>query len=308
MSPWRAARPCASSFVVGQAHARGTCGELVQGVLRTGEHFHVTCPILRRASVLVHVRPASELRVEGLPQGKDKLARALAATARFLGTGPVSIEASTRSALAVGKGMGSSTADVVAGARALALAYGVHLTPAELARIATSIELSDGSMYEGIVAFCRRTGELVRRYAWYPRFALAIAIPPNSVRTESVDFTGKARFARHFEDLLSVLDEAERAHDPFGFAHAATCSAIYNQPFLANELFAHLRRQQARLGAAGLVIGHTGTLAGLLYPLDEAGASAEADALERARFAASSLAAKLPSVQVVVTLTPQRAS
>ena len=303
MAPWRAARPVTERALAGWARAEGTCGELVQGVLATGEHFHVTCPIRWRAAVALRARPAPVLRVAGLPRGKEKLARALAATARLLGTGPVAIEASPSSVLPVGKGMGSSTADVVAGARALASAYGVVLAPAQLARIATAIELSDGTMYDGVVAFCRRTGEVLRQYPWHPRFAVVMAIPPGRVRTESVDFAGKARLTRQFDHLLACLDEAAARRDPLPFAHAATRSAAFNQPFLANRLFERLREEQARLGAAGVVVGHTGTLAGLLYPLDAQATDAEAEALERARFAARALASRLSRVRLAVTLT-----
>jgi L-threonine kinase len=301
-----AARSVDGGTLVGRAQAVGTCGELVQGVLASGEHFHVTLPIDWRGEVALRVRSAPDVTVDGLARGKEKLARALVATASLLGTGPVAIEVKSSSTLPVGRGMGSSTADVVAGARALADAVDAVLAPEQLAGIATGIERSDGTMYDGVVAFCPRTGQLLRRYPWHPRFAVVMAIPPEQVRTESVDFTGKVALAPHFEQLLADLDEAAVDRDPFAFADAATRSATLNQPFLVNRLFDELRQRQARLGAAGTVIGHTGTVAGLLFPVDEHVADGTAEALGRARFAAEALAPSLTRARLAVTLTSGR--
>lgn len=108
----------------GRATAPGTCGELVQGVLASGDHFHGTCPIERGPTVALQARSARQNLVTGLAGGQAKLAQALLRTARVLGTGPLAITMATRSELYVGKVMGSSTADIVAGARALAAAHG----------------------------------------------------------------------------------------------------------------------------------------------------------------------------------------
>ncbi len=295
----------------GRATARGTCGELVQGVLASGEHFHVTCPIERGATVALQARGARRNLVTGLADDQAKLGQALLHTARVLGTGPLAITVATRSELHVGKGMGSSTADIVAGARALAAAHGASLSPAQLARIATAIEPSDGTMYPGVVAFCRQTGDVVRAFSWHPRFAAVMVLPPRTVATDSVDLGGKARLATAFEELLACLDDAVERRDPLPFAQVATRSAALNQRVLPNRLFGALAALRARLGAAGVVVGHTGTLGGLLYPFLHDEPESAADALERARRAAA-LLRSLPlagaAVEVAVTAAPPPAA
>ncbi len=221
-------------------------------MLASGEHFHVTCPIMSGTSVALIVRPAPELTTSGLTDRQVKLELALASTARFLRIGPVAVVVASRSQLQVAKGMGSSTADIVTGARALACAYGTTLTPGQLARVTTGIELSDGTMCPGIISFCRQSGEVLREFSWYPRFAVVIVIPRDSVVTESVEFARKARFAGEFEHVLACLDDAAARQDQLPFAHAATRSATINQEYLPNRLFDLLCREQARLGAAGL--------------------------------------------------------
>ena len=303
--PARHAIPLGSRrWRAGWATAPGTCGELVQGVLASGEHFHVTCPISSGTTVTLWARPSATLSIAGLIGNQAKLGRALASAARLLETGPVAIVVSSRSQLQVAKGMGSSTADIVAGARAMASAYGATLIPSQLAGIATEIEVSDGTMYPGIVAFCRRTGEVLREFSWYPRFAVVMVIPRDTVVTDTVDFAGKRRFASEFEQLLACLDEAAAGRDPLAFARAATRSAAINQEYLPNPLFGLLHGEMARLGAAGVVVGHTGTLAGLLYPFPSEEPRSQEEALTKARRAARALRAAVPrDAQIAITLT-----
>ena len=93
-----------------------------------------------------------------IDRGLDKLEQSLYETARILQLEPLEMRVDHWSDLDVGKGMGSSTADIVAGARAVVAACDCSLSPEQLARIATSIESSDGSMYPGIVAFNQKLG------------------------------------------------------------------------------------------------------------------------------------------------------
>ncbi|BAS29330.1 GHMP family kinase ATP-binding protein [Limnochorda pilosa] len=100
------------------ASAPGTCGELVQGTLR-GEPFLVSCPISWRACARVVLRRERGLCVSG-PRGRWKSLRAVRAALRLLGVEDVRAELSLSSPLPVGKGMGSSTAEVLAAAAATA--------------------------------------------------------------------------------------------------------------------------------------------------------------------------------------------
>lgn len=167
--------------LTGMGPAVGTCGELMQGVTSIGEPFHVTCPVEKRATVRLTVRPASEFAV--LPTGPPlaKLERALYETAALLGLVKLEVQVEHRSELEVGKGMGSSTADIVVAARALASAVGRSLSADALGRIATSIESSDGSMHEGMVAFNQKNGHLLKRYAWSPQFVICMVIPAQAL-------------------------------------------------------------------------------------------------------------------------------
>lgn len=169
----------------GEGIAPGTCGELIQGFLASGA-FHVTLPINKSATVSLRVRASPEWSFTGAGSELSKLCQSIRATADLFNEGPFAVEVDRHTDLDVGKGMGSSTADIVAAARALANALGQELSHDDEARIAVDIESSDGSMYPGLVAFEQKTGTLIERFSWWPRFAIVMLIPQATLNTKAV--------------------------------------------------------------------------------------------------------------------------
>lgn len=289
-SPWRTATKTAA----------GTCGELVQGFTAGGVPFHVTCPISKTATVTVTARPAPEFAITQIDPGLSKLAQSLRRTAAVLDLEPLEIRVEHWSDLDIGKGMGSSTADIVAAARALAAIAGRDLSPAELAHIATSIESSDGSMYPGLVAFNQKTGDMLERFAWWPQFVILMITPPQVFNTESADFTGKHESGSRFDEILARLRTAAAQRDTSAFAEAATWSASINQRYVPNPYHALLEERVADFGAAGINVGHTGTVLGLLFD------AADSAAMKAAAQASVELQRLLPpAAKVDITLTPK---
>jgi L-threonine kinase len=298
-----------ATWRVGVGTGAGTCGELVQGVLGDGRTFHVTCPISKSSAVTIRLRESREWQITGAPPERRKLAMAIRSTADKLGLGPCAVHVRHASELDVGKGLGSSTADIVAAARAVAAAVGGELSSAELAAIATSIEASDGSMYPQIVAFDQRGGALIRQFDWWPQLAVVMVTPSTTLDTASADFTGQAALGHQFDRILDGLDEAVLARDGAAFARAATESAAFNQQFIPNQLFDVLVDEYERLGADGLNVAHTGTCLGLLFVLPErseaTGGGGSGDVVRNASIAVRRLWAMLPEdVSVELSLTP----
>lgn len=278
--------------------AVGTCGELLQGFTTGGHPFHVRCPIQKTATVQLRVRRSPEFVVSQIDPSLHKLERSLYEASRLLKLGPLDIRVEHWSDLDVGKGMGSSTADIVAGARALAAVAESEFSPAELARIATTIESSDGSMYPGIVAFNQKTGDILREYSWWPQFIVCMIVPAQVFNTESAAFAGKERLGEEFDQLLLALDEAAATRQPAEFAAVATRSAELNQRFVPNPLFALLADRAEDLGALGLNVGHTGTVLGLLFDVDDH------QAMRHAAAASVELQRILPaSARIEITMT-----
>jgi L-threonine kinase len=294
---------------VGVATGAGTCGELVQGVLSDGRSFHVTCPINKGSRVALALRESRKWRVEGVPAGRQKLERAIQLTAETLAGGPYEINVEHSSELEVGKGLGSSTADIMAGARATASALGLAMDEDRFAALAASIEVSDGSMYPEIVAFDGRAGVPIRRYHWWPQFAVVVVTPAASIDTDSVDFTGQASLSAHYDRIVADLDLAVAERDGRAFARSAGESAHLNQSFVSNPWLDVLERESERLGADGINVAHTGTCLGLLFLLPattDARATEETDVVRRkASSAARRLRAVLPDeLRVGLAETP----
>lgn len=256
----RAKRP-----LEGRGIAPGTCGEFAQGPLPDGQEFHVTCPINKSATVDVEVRSASDFDVTGLQLHQKKLELALMRTAEHIELGAVAIHVRWWSDLDVGKGMGSSTADVLSGIRALANAVGETLTPETEGTLATDVESSDGTMYPGIAAVNQKTGVALRRWEWFPEFVIVMLVPNDTVLTEAINFDGKKEIAGDYEALLADFDAAVDKRSIADFASASTRAFGLNAQYVPNAYASNLFPRLAELGALGLNVGHTGTVCGLLY-------------------------------------------
>jgi L-threonine kinase len=287
----------ATDWMTGRGTAPGTCGELAQGLLPSGERFHVTCPINRSSRVTVRVKPSAATTVSGAPVGAWKLERALHAAARILELGTVEIAVQRDTSLSTAQGMASSTADIVAAARALAAATGQAFEPPDLARIATGIEASDGVMYDGIGAVDLDTGAVLRSWDWTPTYEITMCAPPERRETDSIDWSGQCALGAEYADLLAELDDAVANRDAVAFARQCTRSAWMNERFVANPLLPTLAPLAARIGADGLCVAHSGTVCGLLF-------SGEGRR-ERAQAAATDLLPHLPpSVATSLVHTP----
>ncbi len=262
----------------GRGTAPGTCGEFAQGILSDGTPFHVTCPINKSSTVVAGLRDAKTLKILGLGEHHRKLELAIQRTAELLDLGAVEVTVRHWSDLDIGKGMGSSTADVLAGVRAIADAVGEDLTPEAEGRVAAAVESSDGSMYPGIAAVNHKTCELVEAWDWYPEFVIVMLVPSNSVDTASIPFLGQERLAEDYDDLLGKMSRAIQGRSIADFAEQSTRSAVMNDEFLLNPYSRNLRGRLAEFGALGLSVGHTGTVCGLLFPNTDAGRTAASEA------------------------------
>ena len=238
----------------------------------------MTCPINKSSTVVASLRAANTLKIIGLGEHHRKLELAIRCTVDLLDLGAVEVMARHWSDLDVGKGMGSSTADVLAGARAIADAAGESLSPEVEGRLAAMVESSDGSMYPGIAAVNHKTCELVEAWDWYPEFVIVMLVPNNSVDTASIPFHGQERLAEEYEDLLERMGRAVRDRSIVQFAEQSTRSAVMNDEFLLNPYSRNLRGRLDEFKALGLSVGHTGTVCGLLFANTEAGRTTASEA------------------------------
>ena len=147
---------------IGSATVRvpGVCGELVQGML-DDDYYLVTCPIdyFSRVQVDLFLEGSPEVGppVVG-PEDSPKAVAAVSATLAHLGRQELSARLAISNPIPRGKGMGSSSADVVAAIAATGLALDQELSPETVGRLALMEEPTDGVMFPGIALFDHRQG------------------------------------------------------------------------------------------------------------------------------------------------------
>lgn len=248
----------------GAGTAYGTFGELLQGALPGGVDFLVTLPITRRSLVRFRHDPDGPLRVFPAHKAKSlRLARAML-EAHGGGVGGMLV---LDSDLPVGKGLASSSADLVATARAVARGLGLDDSPESVEAWLRPIEPTDGVMYPGIVVFEHRAVRL--------RAALG-ALPPMTIVAVDegglIDTVAFNRRPKHFSKsetaeyshLVATLGTAVRDRDLAAVGAVATRSAQLNQRLAPKRNLAAMREAAERIGALGVACAHSGTMLGLL--------------------------------------------
>ncbi|MFF2079260.1 kinase [Kitasatospora sp. NPDC058162] len=251
----------------GTARAFGTFGELLQGALPGGPEFLVTLPVDRWARARFRLDPGGPLRV--FPSHKTKTRRVaeamLAACGRPAG-GVLLLDGD----LPVGKGMASSSADLVATVRAVGAAVGLDTSPAEVERWLRPIEPTDGVMHPGVVAFDHREVRLRERLGGLPAATVVGVDEGGLLDTVAFNRMPKAfspAQRAEYAELLAELGAAVRAGDLARVGTVTTRSAVLNQRLAPKRNLDAVLAIAERVGAAGVVCAHSGTLLGVL--LDE---------------------------------------
>jgi uncharacterized protein involved in propanediol utilization len=252
----------------GTGTAHGTFGELLQGALYENDlEFLVTFPITLAAVAEFWPDPASR-RVVTRPGTKRKSRLVAERVLRYLGCDFGGTLVLT-SVLPEGKGLASSSADLVATARALGDAFGRSFTGAEIESFIRGIEPSDGVMYPGIAAFYHREVRLREHLGHLPPFAIVAHDVGGTVDTVEFHKAGRAYSAedkQEYSYLLDRLRDAIQGRDLETVGEVATRSAEMNLRFLPRDDFRHLLGVCREVEGLGLVQAHSGTNLGVLLP------------------------------------------
>jgi len=251
----------------GAGTAFGTFGELLQGTLPDGTDFLVTMPINRCTTAWFRLEPDGPLRV--FPSDKLKsyaLARAMLGDAG----GTLVIDGD----LPVGKGLASSSADLVATARAIGGALGISTTPEAVEDLLRAIEPTDGVMYAGVVAFEHRAVRLRHFLGVLPPLTVVAVDEGGEVDTIAFNRAPKpfsARERREYARLLKLIGEAVRDRDLVAVGCIATRSAELNQRLNHKRHLAEMSRVCAEEGGLGVICAHSGTMTGILLADEQSG-------------------------------------
>lgn len=262
-----AAHPALTSFLLtGVGRAFGTCGELAQGQFDSGEDFLVTLPVDLWSETQVTIDPAAS-GIRGHVE-KTKTRLAIRKTLDHFGFPAWGADFRLRSDLPEGKGMASSSADIVAACRAVSAALRLPLCAEEISRIAISIEPTDGVMYAGAVCYNHRKGYLLETLGEMPSAHLLVLDFGNQVDTLAFNQVPKNYTAverEHIRRAYELIRAGIQTRDLAQIGLGSTLSAKVNQRILPKPHFGKIIRIAREHGASGVCAAHSGTILGLLF-------------------------------------------
>lgn len=259
----------ASSPTICSGICHGTLGELFQGPYLLEGRLHISLislPVKKYS--FVHFVSGEACAIDTNFAGKEKSRRAidlyLALHQRCLPQGKWIYD----SELMQGKGMASSTADIVATIRCLDSIFATRTPADSLTRILRDIERSDSVFLDAYALYLSAEQEVIQCFAGDPQFHACYIDEGGVIDTEKTSKALLAHYERNLEAYMNNLERAVAAFldgDKAEIAHCATVSAVLAQDVIPKRNLGILLSQQRRYQADGIVVAHTGSLLGYLF-------------------------------------------
>jgi len=275
----------------GRGQACAHHGELIQGVFHdaTGRLHRglVTLPLSHMSSCAIF-QIADRQEVSVVPPEKTKAAKAALLTLKHLGRHQVSGLLTVESAIPVGHGYGSSTADVVASIRAVADAFETELLPSAVSRLAVETErASDAIAFKDqAVLFAQREGVVIEHFGdalppmWVIGFKANDGQPVDTLALSPARYTGGE--IQTFGMLRGLAAHSIKYQDPYLLGQAATLSAKISQGYLSKAKFETALAIANEFRACGVQVAHSGSLIGIILDATAPGIAHAARAIAEA--------------------------
>lgn len=211
-----------SDHLVGIGKSSGTFGELLQGVLYENNYnFLVTLPISNFSeATFKSVSVLNDILV--FPSHKQK--SKLLAQKLLLKLGlPLGGVLEINSNLPEGKGLASSSADLVATYRAIKNCFNIETEMSTLQGLISEIEPTDGVMYDGVISFYHKKVELRDFLGYMPPICI-LSIDEGGI-VDTIEFNKINRYfsseeKKEYDCLLNELSIAIKKKGYYGnWAH-----------------------------------------------------------------------------------------
>lgn len=259
----------------GYGSANAHHGEILQGMYVDADgrlHRGLISLICDAMESQAAYRPSIEniLRVD--PPWKTKAKRAGELTLDHLNNGYRGGLLTIKSNIPLGWGLGSSTSDVTSTIRAVASAFGQTLPSKAIAELAVRAEVASDPLMFGdrAVLFAHREGNVIEDFGW--------RLPPLDVLGFNTDANGNGidtiayRPARYewrdieaFRAMIGLMRRAVQSQASHLVGRVASASARINQRYLPKPYFDKLEKRADDVGALGVQVAHSGTVAGFLF-------------------------------------------
>lgn len=260
-----------SNICVGYGKSHASFGEILQGRLPQEEDFLVTLPIdMWSICNLTCIKRHGPLVINCEYSKSSSVAKRLLDKLRILFGYEITISFSRN--IPVGKGLSSSTADMLSTIRAMQEVFGFLLREMTISEIFAEIEPHDGLMYKSCVVYNHRKGRLIKDLVYIPEYWIIAIDFGGEINTieynEVVTFDGA--MLKTYSDLLTDLDDAFIAKDELRIAHVASRSSELHLTIHRWEEKLAVFKATAEFNPIGIVNTHSGTCLGLIYPRKKA--------------------------------------
>jgi uncharacterized protein involved in propanediol utilization len=261
-------RPTAEAGVsIGHGKSFGSFGEIVQGRTGDGEDFLVTLPInMWNTCHLVCRQIPGPLVIEcNFAKSRQVIQYLLAAIGIDRG---YHLTATFTQELPTGKGLSSSTADMLAAARAIQETFGVIFAHAFLSEIFARVEPHDAVHYDTCVLYNHRRGRLIEVFGYVPQFWI-LGVDAGGI-IDTVAYNKRLNFSAadlaEYDRLKTRVSKAFENSDDDEIANCAYRSTLLHAERTSNAFLFDVMRVAQNMKSLGVVNTHSGTCAGLLYP------------------------------------------
>lgn len=240
----------------------GSCGELAQGWI-DGVRLHISCPVNRYAWAFLEGK-GSMRRPLGI-----KTRKALHLAEALFRKAASAVPIALSSDLPVGKGMASSTADLVA---ALALYQMTTRSCVDLdltARLALAVEPTDGVIFQGVTLFDHTRGSVLKPLGSPPPLDIVAIEFEEVIDTVSFNEKDQRRLARAQTGTIlkafQLVEEGLRERSLQKIGEGVTLSALAHQNFLRKPELEKILRFTFGIGGVGVNVAHSGSMIGMLF-------------------------------------------
>jgi L-threonine kinase len=277
-------------IVYGEGCCYGSFGELLQGVLPDDHKFLMHLKIKNSSNVKIKIYKEIKQKNEQIftspPQKMDppdkntfennkgnmwKSQRVIKNILQNMEL-DYNFNLDISSDLPYGKGLSSSTADMVASIRALENALNISLESEIVSKYISSVEPNDGLHIKGSVAYNYISGEVLFQSKYVPTLRI-IGIDTGGI-VDTVEFNRRvfnfrSREKKQYRDLLNQLKIAMDNKDILSICSISTQSAILWQNVFPKPDFKKILKISQSFNSPGLINCHSGTYLGIAFDANQ---------------------------------------
>lgn len=170
----------------------------------------------------------------------------------------------------IGKGLSSSTADMLAVVRAFQSSFKIDINQVETSELFSQIEPHDPLHFSQCVAYNHREGLLLKALDYIPKFHIIGIDSGGELSTTSYNkhLQYSDNETRKYDTLFQSLLTAFTQQNDTAIARCAQQSATLHAHRTNNIFLRNLLKSVDDWGAMGLIATHSGTCAGVLLPIN----------------------------------------